>query len=55
MACSRDLIFDDIRPRRSFIFAPGARADMFPRALRSGADIARGHDRIEAPFLWGAT
>jgi (S)-citramalyl-CoA lyase len=27
------------RPRRSFIFAPGTRPDMFPKALRSGADI----------------
>ena len=28
-----------IRPRRSFIFAPGLRPDMFPKALASGADI----------------
>ena len=28
-----------IRPRRSFMFAPGTRPDMFPKALRSGADI----------------
>lgn len=28
-----------IRPRRSFIFAPGTRPDMFPKALASGADI----------------
>ena len=28
-----------IRPRRSFIFTPGLRTDMFPRALASGADI----------------
>jgi (S)-citramalyl-CoA lyase len=27
------------RARRSFIFTPGTRADMFPKALRSGADI----------------
>lgn len=27
------------RPRRSFIFTPGLRADMFPKALASGADI----------------
>ena len=27
------------RPRRSFIFAPGLRPDMFPKALASGADI----------------
>ena len=27
------------RPRRSFIFAPGLRSDMFPKALASGADI----------------
>ncbi|MEZ5289064.1 MAG: aldolase/citrate lyase family protein [Vicinamibacterales bacterium] len=29
----------DVRPRRSFIFAPGTRPDMFPKALASGADI----------------
>ena len=28
-----------IRPRRSFIFTPGLRTDMFPKALASGADI----------------
>ncbi len=28
-----------VRPRRSFIFAPGTRPDMFPKALASGADI----------------
>ena len=28
-----------IRPRRSFIFAPGTRPDMFPKALKSGTDI----------------
>ena len=28
-----------LRPRRSFIFAPGTRPDMFPKALASGADI----------------
>lgn len=27
------------RPRRTFIFAPGTRADMFPKALGCGADI----------------
>lgn len=27
------------RPRRSFIFAPGLRPDMYPKALASGADI----------------
>ncbi len=27
------------RPRRSFIFVPGLRPDMFPKALASGADI----------------
>lgn len=27
------------RPRRSFIFTPGLRPDMYPKALRSGADI----------------
>ncbi len=28
-----------IRPRRSFIFSPGLRPDMFPKALASGTDI----------------
>ena len=28
-----------IKPRRSFIFSPGLRPDMFPKALASGADI----------------
>ncbi len=28
-----------IRPRCSFIFTPGLRPDMFPKALASGADI----------------
>jgi len=28
-----------IRPRRSFIFAPGLRPEMFPKALASGTDI----------------
>lgn len=28
-----------IRPRRSFIFTPGLRPDMFPKALSCGADI----------------
>ena len=28
-----------IRPRRSFIFTPGLRPEMFPKALASGADI----------------
>ena len=28
-----------IRPRRSFIFSPGLRPDMFPKALDSGTDI----------------
>ena len=28
-----------IRPRRSFIFAPGLKPEMFPKALASGADI----------------
>ena len=27
------------RPRRSFIFTPGLRPDMFPKALASGSDI----------------
>ena len=29
-----------VRPRRSFIFAPGLRPELFPKALVSGADIA---------------
>ena len=29
----------DLRPRRSFIFAPGLKPEMFPKALASGADI----------------
>lgn len=29
----------DLRPRRSFIFCPGTRPEMFPKALKSGADI----------------
>jgi (S)-citramalyl-CoA lyase len=28
-----------VRPRRSFIFSPGLRPEMFPKALASGADI----------------
>jgi (S)-citramalyl-CoA lyase len=28
-----------VRPRRSFIFSPGLRPDMFPKALACGADI----------------
>lgn len=28
-----------IRPRRSFIFAPGNKPDMFPKAMATGADI----------------
>ena len=28
-----------IRPRRSFIFTPGLRPEMFPKALATGADI----------------
>jgi (S)-citramalyl-CoA lyase len=28
-----------VRPRRSFIFAPGLRPEMFPKALASGTDI----------------
>jgi len=28
-----------LRPRRSFIFAPGLKPDMYPKALASGADI----------------
>ncbi|PPR22095.1 MAG: hypothetical protein CFH39_01429 [Alphaproteobacteria bacterium MarineAlpha10_Bin2] len=28
-----------VQPRRSLIFTPGNRPDMFPKALRTGADI----------------
>ena len=28
-----------VRPRRSFIFSPGLRPEMFPKAIASGADI----------------
>ena len=28
-----------VRPRRSFIFAPGLRPEMFPKAIASGTDI----------------
>ncbi len=28
-----------VRPRRSFIFAPAMRPDLYPKALASGADI----------------
>ena len=28
-----------VRPRRSFIFVPGLRPEMFPKALKTGADI----------------
>ena len=28
-----------IRPRRSFIFTPGLKPEMFPKALASGADM----------------
>ena len=27
------------RPRRNFIFTPGLKPDMYPKALASGADI----------------
>lgn len=30
---------DTIRPRRSLIFAPGNKPEMFPKALKTGADI----------------
>ena len=30
---------NSLRPRRSFIFSPGLRPDMFPKALASGTDI----------------
>ena len=33
---TNDLI---VKPRRSFIFSPGLRPEMFPKALGSGADI----------------
>lgn len=29
----------DVRPRRSFMFAPGLKPEMFPKALASGTDI----------------
>ena len=29
----------NVRPRRSFIFTPGLRPEMFPKALASGTDI----------------
>ena len=32
-------IEQDVRPRRSFIFSPGLRPEMFPKALACGADI----------------
>ena len=35
-AMTQDLV---VRPRRSFIFSPGLRPDMFPKALASGTDI----------------
>ena len=28
-----------IRPRRSFMFAPGNKPEMFPKAMGTGADI----------------
>ena len=31
-----------VQPRRSLIFTPGNRPDMFPKALRTGADIVTG-------------
>jgi (S)-citramalyl-CoA lyase len=34
-----DRLEQSIRPRRSFIFAPGLRPEMYPKALASGADI----------------
>ena len=30
---------DKIKVRRSFIFTPGLKPDMFPKALTSGADM----------------
>jgi len=32
-------VLPGLRPRRSFIFAPGLKPDMFPKALASGSDI----------------
>ena len=34
-----ELTIQTPRPRRSFIFSPGLRPDMFPKALSSGTDI----------------
>ena len=34
-----NMIEQDVRPRRSFIFSPGLRPEMFPKALACGADI----------------
>jgi (S)-citramalyl-CoA lyase len=34
-----DGVLPDVRPRRSFIFAPGLKPEMFPKALASGTDI----------------
>ena len=28
-----------VRPRRSFIFTPGLKPEMFPKALKSGVDM----------------
>ena len=45
-----------VQPRRSFIFAPGLRPELYPKALASGADIVcveledgiAPHDKVEA-------
>lgn len=34
-----DASMPDLRPRRSFIFVPGLKPEMFPKALASGTDI----------------
>ena len=39
MTQTQDHLHDRVRPRRSFLFVPGTGPDMFPKAIRSGADI----------------
>ena len=34
-----NILMADLRPRRSFIFTPGLKPEMFPKALASGTDI----------------
>ena len=29
----------NVQPRRSFIFTPGLKPDMYPKALKSGTDM----------------